>query len=331
LKNSICLLLGAAAVACAHAAPTWTVAEHIRLGGEPRWDYLLVDSAAQRLYVAHGNRIDVVDTRSNHPAGAVEGLAGVHGIAVARDLGLGFATSGQAGTVAVFMLSTLQVAATIQAGANPDAIVYDPASHRVLAFNGKSHDVTVIDARAARVVATVPVGGKPEFAQLDARHHAWFNVEDTSELVEFDPAAAQVVGRHSLAPCDSPSGLAIDATATHLFSVCENALMAVADLQGRMIGQPAIGHGADGVAWLDGYAYSANGRDGTLTQVGETAPGRFETLATFPTATGARTIAADPATHRLYLPTASFAAAASGARPAGIPGSFEVLVMATKP
>ena len=330
LEKTLTALLLAASAAASAAPPAWSVVDHIPIGGEPRWDYLLADAATARLYVSHGDRVEVIDTRGKRVVGAVEGLAGVHGIALAPELGLGFATSGRGDSVAVFTLATLKVAAVIKAGGNPDAIVYDPASQRVLAFNGKSHDVSVIDARAGRVVATVPVGGKPEFAQLDARHHAWFNVEDTSELVEFDPAAARIVGRHPLAPCDSPSGLATDGT-SRLVAVCDNAMMAVVDAQGRLLAHPAIGHGPDGVAWLDGHAFSANGRDGTVSEVAETAPGRFETVATFPTAPGARTIAADPATHRLYLPTAKFAPAPAGQRASGVAGTFEVLVLAHRP
>ncbi len=307
------------------AAPSLKEIDRIRIGGEGRWDYLAVDSAAQRLYVSHGTQTEVIDTRANRLVGTIPDTAGVHGIAIATDLGLGFVSDGKADAVTVFDLATLQTRATIAVGRNPDAILYDAASHRVLTFNGKSQDVSVIDARLGTVVATVPVGGKPEFAQAGKDGLVWFNVEDTNEMAVFDPVRAAVVRRVALRPCDSPSGLAVDERGRH-YAVCENRQMVVVGDDGKVLGRAPIGAGADGVAWLDGAAWSANGEDGTLSAVRETAPGRFRTVETIRSAAGARTIAADPATHRLYLPTADLQPAAAGGRRTGVPGSFQVLV-----
>jgi len=211
-------------------------------------------------------------------------------------------------------------------GSNPDAILYDPARRRVMTFNGKSQDVTLIDADTAKVVATVPVGGKPEFAQAGANGEVWFNVEDTHEIAVLDPRAARIVRRVALAPCDSPTGLAVDER-QRLYAVCANRQMVVIGADAKVLGRAPFGAGADGVAWLDGAAWSANGQDGTISVVRETAPGRFEALATLATEAGARTIAADPATHRLYLPTATLQPPAQpGERRAAAPGTFHVLV-----
>ena len=311
------------------AAPSLEEVDRIHIGGEARWDYLSVDSAAHRLYLSHGTQTEVIDTRTDKPVGTIADTPGVHGIAIAADLGLGFISDGKADRVTVFELATLKTRAPIAVGGNPDAILYDPASHRVMTFNGRTKDVTLIDAVRGTVVATVPVGGKPEFAQPGDAGLVWFNVEDTNEMAVLDPAQAKLVRRVSLAPCESPSGLAVD-DRQRLYAVCENRQMVVVSSDGKIAGRAAIGAGPDGVAWLDGAAWSANGQDGTISVVRETAPGRFDTTATIPSAAGARTIAADPATHRLYLPAADLQPAVAGARRVGVPGSFHVLVFQTR-
>ncbi len=321
------LALQLASLATAAAAvPSLKEVARIHIGGEARWDYLVVDSAHHRLYVSHASRTEVIDTLTDRLVGTIPDTAGVHGIAIAQDLGLGFISDGKADTVTVFQLATLKTVSTIKVGSNPDAILYDPASARVMTFNGKSNDVTIIDAAHGTVVATLSVGGKPEFAQLGEGGNVWFNIEDTSEMAVLDPKAGKLLRRQSLAPCDSPSGLAVD-DRQRLYAVCENKQMVVVEPAGKVIGRAPIGGGSDGVAWLDGAAYGANGQDGTISVVRETAPGRVETVETIPTAAGARTIAADPATHRLYLPTADLLPAKAGERRAGVPDSFYVLVL----
>jgi len=316
--------------ASAAAAPK--IVATIALPDPVRWDYVSVDAAAHRLYVAHRERVDVIDTRDDKPVLQLAPTPGVHGAAPASDLNRVFTSNGADGAVGVFDATTGMLLQTIKAGKNPDAIVYEPATHRVFAFNGGSSDVTVIDARSLKVLATVPAPGAPEFAVVDGRGRVYFNVEDKSELAVLDAQALKIERHYSLAPCEEPSGLAIDPKG-RLYSVCRNGVMVVSDpAQGRLIGQAAIGSGPDGVAWLDGKAYSANGRDGTLSVVAEAADGRFETIATVPTAQGARTIAADPDEHRLFSPTADFkpqpaSGAAKSSRPEAITGTFRVLVL----
>ena len=316
--------------ASALAAPQ--VVATIALPDPARWDYVSVDPGAHRLYVAHRERVDVIDTRDNKPVLQLSPTPGVHGAAAASDLNRVFTSNGADGTVGVFDATTGKLLQTLMAGKKPDAIVYEPVTHHVFAFNGDSSDVTVIDARTLKVLAPIPAPGSPEFAAVDGHGRVYFNIEDKGEVAVLDAQTLKIERHYSLAPCEEPSGLAIDPKG-RLYSVCRNGVMVVSDpMQGRVIGQAPIGQGPDGVAWMDGKAYSANGRDGTVSVVGETTDGRFETVATVPTAKGARTIAADPGEHLLFSPTADFkpqpaSGAAKSNRPEAIAGTFRVLVL----
>ncbi|MDB5954006.1 MAG: hypothetical protein JWP60_614 [Ramlibacter sp.] len=323
------LLLGS--TLAAHSAPESIVS--IPLPGAVRWDYVSVDPQAHRLYIAHQDRVEVVDVRSRKAVLQLAPAPGVHGAAVAKELNRVFTSDGAADEVGVFDLNTGRPTGTVKVGRRPDAIVYDPSSGRVFTFNGGSNDVTAIDAKSLKVVAaSIPAGGTPEYAVSDGKGHVYFNIEDKSELAVMDTRSLAVTRRFSLAPCEEPSGLAIDAR-QRLYSVCRNKVMVISDPStGRVIGQADIGAGADGVAWMDGKAFSANGRDGTISVVAEVAPGQFRTVETLPTARGARTVAADSVLHELYTPTADFKpdsaqAAQTPHRPEAIPGSFRVLVI----
>jgi YVTN family beta-propeller protein len=310
----------------ASSAPSVEVVARVAIPGAANWDYLHLDSAAHRLYLAHGTQTEVIDTATNRRVGAVADTPGVRAIAVAADLGLGYTSNGKANTVTVFDLATLANKASIAVGNGPDAVVYDPAHQRVLVFNTRSHDVSVIDAKAGTVLATVPVGGEPETAALGAGGLVYFNVENTHEVVVFDPEAMAVVRRHSLRPCDRPTGLAID-TDERVYSVCRNGVMTVIGSDGRMLGGARIGRGSDGVAILGDFIYSADGADGTLTVVAKDAGGGYESVAQVPTTYGSRTMAADPATRRLYLPTATFKPAEAGMRRQPVPESLSIWVL----
>src|SRR5271168_5611280 len=301
------LLVLAAAVALA-APPAYKVIDKIKIGGATRWDYAYVDSANHRLYVSHGTQTEVVDTSTYKLSGTIPDTKGVHGIAIANDLGRGFTSDGTDNDVTVFDLKTLKVLSKIKTGQNPDSIIYEPVSKRVFTFNGRSKDSTAIDAKTGDVItASIPVGGKPEFAQVDGKGHIFANIEDTNEIVTIDAKNALVSKRYSIAPCDGPSGLAIDPKKLLLYSVCGNNMMIVSDpATGKVLATPAIGSGPDGVAFDDGYAFSANGRDGNITMIGETSPGKYEPVATITTMNGARTIASDQKAHKLYLPSAEY-------------------------
>jgi YVTN family beta-propeller protein len=324
------ILLLAAAVTAMAAPPAYKVIAKIKIGGGVRWDYAYLDSANHRLYVSHGTQTEVIDTATDKLIGTIPDTKGVHGIAIANDLNKGFTSDGADNDVTVFDPKTLKVLSKVKTGQNPDAIIYESVSKRVFTFNGRSSDSTAIDAKTGNVItASIPVGGKPEFAQVDGKGNIYVNIEDKNEIIQVDARNALVAKRYSIAPCDGPSGMAIDPKRNVLYSVCGNKMMIVSDpATGRVIATPAIGAGADGVAYDDGYAFSANGRDGNITMVGETAPGKFEPVATIPTTRGARTIAADQKAHKLYLPAAEYGPATEGKKgPQPIPDSFQIIVV----
>ena len=331
MKTSLLLVLASVALA---APPSYKVVSKIKIGGAGRWDYSYSDTANHRLYISHGTQTEVVDTATDKLVGTIAGTNGVHGIAIANDLGRGYASDGGDNDVTVFDLKTLKILSKVKTGQNPDAIIYEPVSHRVFTFNGRSADSTAIDAATGNVVAaSIPVGGKPEFAQIDGKGHIYVNIEDKNEIIEVDAKNALVAKRYSIAPCEGPSGLAIDPKG-RLYSVCENKLMIVSDpASGKVLATVPIGGGTDGVAFDDGYAFSANGADGTITMVGETSPGKFEAVATIPTQRLGRTIAADQKAHKLYVPAAEYGPApppssdGKKGRPPVLPDSFEILVV----
>src|SRR5580658_3221825 len=322
MKCLLCLVLAMAAIA---APPAYKVTGKIKIGGPGRWDYVYVDSANNRLYVSHATQTEVIDTKTEKVVGTIRGTGGVHGIAIANDLNRGFTSDGTDNDVTIFDLQTLKVLSKVKTGQNPDSIIYEPVTHRVFTFNGRSGDSTAIDAKTGDVItASIPVGGKPEFAQVDGKGHVYANIEDKNEIIEIDAKNALVSKRYSIAPCDGPSGLAIDPKKLLLYSVCGNKMMIVSNpATGQVVATPAIGSGVDGVAFDDGYAFSANGGDGTITMIDD----KFQVVATIPTQRGARTIASDQKAHKLYLPAAEYGPAPEKGRPAALPDSFQIVVV----
>jgi DNA-binding beta-propeller fold protein YncE len=334
---SLWMPMALASSAALAAPPDYRITAQVPVAGSTRWDYVFVDQGAHRAYIAHGMQTDVINTTDDTVVGRLADTHGVHGIAVARELGLVFTSDGADNEIGVYDLATQKRLRSIKTGTNPDAIVYEPVSKRVITFNGRSQDATVADAKTGAIVAaSIPVGGKPEFAVVDGHGLVYFNIESTAEVGILDATSGQMVGRYSIAPCDSPTGLDADSRG-RLYSVCGNGLMVVSDPAVRkVVGQAPIGGGPDGVVWLDGYAISANGRDGTASVIGEVSPGRFEPVATVPVARGARTIGADRSSHKLYLPTADFGppapaeAGKKAGRPEAVPGSFKVIVISAQ-
>ena len=317
------------------AAPGYHLVKTYKLGGDGGWDYLTFDSASNRLYISRSTHVIVIDADSGQPAGDIPDTPGVHGIALAPEFGRGFVSNGREGTVSVFDLSSLKVLNKIKVGENPDAILYDPASKRVFTFNGRSNDVTAIDAAKGEVVGTIKVDGKPEFAASDAKGEIFVNIEDKSEIMALDPTKLEVKARWPLAPCEEPSGLAIDRKNRRLFSGCSNKMMAVVDADsGKVIATPAIGGGVDANAFdpESGLAFASCG-EGVLTVVHEDSADKFSVAENVPTKRGARTMALDPVKHRIFLVTAEFGpppaptAEQPHPRPAILPDSFVVLVV----
>jgi hypothetical protein len=295
------------------AAPSYHVVRSIPLGGSGRWDYITLDSVKHRLFIARQTRVMVVDPESGKLLGEIPGLDGAHGVALDYATGHGFATSGRDGSVTMFDLGTLRVLRRTPADAGADAVLYDPASRRVFTFNGAAHSSSVVDPRSGTPVGNIPLGGKPEFGVADGRGRVFVNLEDKAQLVEIDPVAMRVLRRWPLAPCEEPTGLAIDPVHHLLFSGCHNRLMIISDaVRGRMIAHVPIGAGVDAGAFDPStqLAFASNG-EGTITVVHEDSPTRFHVVATAATKPGARTMALDQRRHRLYTVTSPVADAFS--------------------
>jgi DNA-binding beta-propeller fold protein YncE len=301
----------------------------IPLGGDEGWDYIAVDSSARRIYVSHGSHVAVLDADTNAVVGDIPDTQGVHGIAIASDLGRGFTSNGRANTVTIFDLKTLKVLGTVKTGNNPDAIVYEPATKRVFTMNGRSGDTTAINAADGTVAGTLALGGKPEFAVADGKGTIYVNLEDKSELVHFDAQKMTLLHRWPMAPCEEPSGLAADWKSRRLFAGCGNKLMAVINADtGKVVATPAIGDGVDanGFDPDTNFAFASTG-DGNLTIVHEDSPDKYTVVMNLPTKKSARTMALDEKTHKVFLPAAEFDAPAAGERRGKMKaGSFVVLV-----
>jgi len=304
------------------------VAKSIPIPGDTGWDYLAVDSANRRVYVSRGTHVVVLDADSQAIVGDIPDTQGVHGIAIAADLGRGFVSNGRANTVTIFDIKTFKTIATVNVGTNPDAIMYDAVTKRVFAFNGRSKDATVINATDGSVAGTIPLGGKPEFAAADGKGAVYVNIEDTSEVVHLDAKDLKVLHRWPLKPCDEPSGLAMDLKSRRIFSGCGNKMMAVVDADsGKVITTVPIGQGVDANAFdpETQLAFSSNG-EGTLTVIHEDSPDKFTVVENVPTKRSARTMGIDLKTHNIFLPAADFDPPAAGEqRPKMKPGSFVLL------
>jgi len=319
----------------------YVVTDHWQIGGVGGWDYVTIDAPRHRLFVTRGDRVDVVDVGSGKVMGSIGSVSGAHGVALAPDLKRGFVSNGRGNSVTEFDYDTLAVLRTVPVpGANPDAILYEPVARRLYTFNGKSTDVTVFDATSLTVAAKIPVPGKPEFAQTDGKGHVFLNIEtEPGQLVRIDTAKLAVDATWPLAGCNSPSGLAIDRAHGRLFSVCDDKVMAVTDAaNGKAVARVTIGNGPDAAEFdaARGLVFSSNGQDGTLSVVRQDSADKYSVVATVPTQKGARTMAFDPTSRRIYLVTAEFGptpaptADAPRSRPPMIPDTFTVLVAAPR-
>ncbi len=311
--------------------------KEIAIGGEGGWDYLSVDSASHRLYVAHATKVVVIDTSGDVVVGEVADTPGVHGFAVAPELGRGFSSNGRENKASIVDLKTLQTLARVDTGQNPDAILYEPGRNEVYTFNGRGQSATVFEAATGKVVATIPVGGKPEFAQADpAAGRVFFNLEDKSEVIALDTKTHEILNRWPIAPGEEATGLAIDLVHHRLILGCSNEKMVIMDsTTGRVVGSVAAGKGIDATAFDPGtqLAFASAGGSGTVTIAHEDTPDKFTVVQTLATEPSARTMALDPATHKIYLASAQFEAPVSPPpagggrqRPKMIPGTFKVLV-----
>lgn len=330
-----------AVVFSSHAASPaqYQLKQKFTLGGDGGWDYLTYDAEGKRLFISRATRVQVVDPEKGTVIAEIPNTPGVHGIALAQDLGKGFTSNGRENTVTVFDLKTLKEVARIKldGAENPDAIVYDEASKRVLTFNGRSKNATLIDATNNTVAGTVALDGKPEFGAADGTGMVYVNIEDKSELSAIDAKQGKLVSTWPLTGCEEPSGLAIDRKNHRLFSGCGNKVMAITNFDtGKVVTTVPIGSGVDanGFDAKEANAFSSNG-EGTLTVVHEESPDKFSVVQNAPTLRGARTMALNPNNHEVYLVTAEFdeqppAEGQTRPRRTMKPGSFTLLVMSKK-
>jgi YVTN family beta-propeller protein len=314
-KHAFYFLLVAFTIS-AWAADSYQITKKIPIPGQGSWDYLTVDEGARRLYVSHGTQVEVLDLDSGAIVGKIENTQGVHGIAIAPDLGRGFVSDGQSSTVTIFDLKTLKMIADVPTGKKPDAIIYDPATSRVFAFNGGSNSATVIEAKDGKVAGTIDLGGGPEFAAADGNGYVYNNLEDESLVLKINSRTLKVEQRWPTAPCASPSSMAIDPANRRLFLGCRSKVMAVMNADtGQVITALPIGDHVDATAFdvETRLIFNSNG-EGTVTVIRQDSPDKYSVVETVKTLPRAKTSALDPKTHRLFLSTAES-------------GQFEVLVM----
>lgn len=335
MKKIVLLLLSIVSISNCYGQD-YKLSKKINIPGDEGWDYLAVDDVNQHLFVSHGSVVNVVDLKSNKAITTIPDTKGVHGIAVANDLNKAFISNGKDNSISIIDLKTFELIEKVKIdGIKPDAILYDKFSGKVFAYNALSNDATVLDAKTNKVIKTIALGGKPEFSVTNTKGLIYVNIEDKNEIKTINATTLEVVNTWSIAPGDEPSGLAIDLKTNRLFSVCSNKLMIVVDaLNGKIVATLPIGDGCDGVTFdaKMNLVFSSNG-EGTITVVKEDNASTFTVLKTIKTQKGARTIALNPTTSQLYLPTPKFGIkpepTAENPKPRAsiIPNSFAVLVV----
>jgi len=333
MKRIFALILAAATMVAIPAAAqkSYKLADRVKLGGEGGWDYLTYDSGANRLFITRGTHVMVVDAKTLKPTGDITDLQGVHGVALAPELGHGFITSGGDNMLVIFDLKTLKVLDKVKVGERPDAVLYDASAKRVYTFNAKTQDSTLVDAATGNVVGTVPLGGKPETGVADGKGNVYVNIEDRSEIARIDTAKLTVAEHYPMAGCDEPSALAIDVAHRRLFAGCGSKVMAVVDPDaGKLVTTVDIGSGVDAGAFnpKTQQIFMSCG-EGVLTVIHEDSPNKYSVVQSVPTVKRARTMALDAASSIVYSVTAQFdpAPPPAGQRPKMIADTFELLVI----
>jgi len=326
------ILLNAAA-----AEQSYKFVSEIPIGGEGGWDILNVDSASHRLYLSHATKVVVVDLEKNAVLGEIADTPGVHAFIAVPELKRGFSSNGKENKSSMVDLTTLKTVAKVDTGEGPDAIAYEPKRGDVYVFNHRGNSVTVIEAKSAKVVSTIELGGSPEFGVGDSEAgRIYCNLEDKSEVVAIDTAKHEVVARWPLAPGKAPTGLALDAAHHRLFAACNNKMMVMLNAEtGKVVATVPIGSGTDGCAFDEKtrLAFASCG-EGVTTIAKEETPEKLEVVQTLKTEPRARTMALDPRTHRIYLPTAQFQPApsispgVSPGPPVIVPNTLKLLVYA---
>jgi YVTN family beta-propeller protein len=309
MKKSLFVIasIGILSASAFAANPHYQIVQRFSLGAATKWDFTAIDEARHRLFVTRGDHVDVVELPSGKIAGTIPDTHGVHGVAFAQELRLGFTSNGKGNSVTVFNLDTLKPVDEIKiTGSNPDALLYEPTVQKLFVFNGKSANFDVIDAKTLKVIDTVEVTGKPEFAVADGRGKIYLNIEDNAGINVIDVASNKVIAKWQLEKCEEPSGLAIDAKNSRLFSSCANGLMAVTDANsGKRVTQFPIGEHPDAVIYdADTHTVltSGGGGTGTLTVAHQDNADHYTVLAQVVTEKGAKTMAMTAKEKTVYLP-----------------------------
>jgi YVTN family beta-propeller protein len=328
------LAMGMAYPCSAQTAPEYRTVKTVALGAPDRWDYVVFDPGSGRVFVAHGDEVTVVDGSSGEIAGHVKGFHGItHGIAVVKASNRGYTDEGEAGKAASFNLKTFAVEKRIQAAEGADAIAFDPVSNHVFIINGDAGTITVIDPKTDAALTTITVGGKLEYAVPGENGKLFVNGADKRELVSIDTSNNSIGARWPVPECESPHGLAIDASSHRLFVSCLNQRLFVLDSQnGHIVGSVSIGSGSDAVAFdpKRKLVFSSNGKDGNISVIDAKNPASYASLGSIKTSISARTMSIDPATGRLYLASADIepnAPPAKNGRIPTVPGSLKLLFL----
>jgi YVTN family beta-propeller protein len=313
--------------AAGQSPPHFGVIAKWKVGGDGGWDYLTADPVGHRLYISRGTHVMVVSTDTGAVVGDIPDTAGVHGIAIDAHLHKGFTSNGRDASVTVFDTHTLKTLGKITVGQGPDGILYDPGLDRVITMNGQGRNITVIDPNSQSVVGSVALDGRPEAAVSDGKT-LFVNIEDKSEIQHVDVKGLRSLGTWSIAPGEGPSGLAIDARRHLLFATCDAKFVVVDSSTGKVMGTPKLGDGPDAADFDPklGIAFGSCG-DGTLTLLTRGSNGKYDVSTSVPTAPGARTMALDTRTHRVYLSSAEYQPGSTGRRRPMVPGSFTIVVV----
>lgn len=329
-RTALFLTVAAAATLAAQSSSSYRITHMFMTGGDGSWDYVVPDPPNHRIFIGRQDRVMVVDENDGKLLGAVTGIKGAHGTAIAAPAGHGFATSGNDESVVMFDLKTFQTLGRIPAAEDADAVIYDASSNRVFTFNGDAHSSTVIDPKAGTRITNLPLGGKPEYGASAGDGKVYANLTDTSEIVEIDAKTATVSRRWSTGTCKQPVSMALDTGHHRLFSGCRSGVMAVSDYQnGKVVATIPIGMGVDGAGYdaasANAFASNANG---TLTVIHQDSPDQYHVLETVQTPQGSRNMGLDATNHKIFLAAGKFGPVPAGGRRGQVlPGTFEVLVI----
>jgi len=333
------LALGADCTTASHVAaqpvPAYAVTKAVPLGAPDRWDYVVFDPASHRVYVAHVDRVSVVDGRDGKILGEIKGIAGgTHGIGISTATNQGFTDDGKAGLAVAFDLKTLAVKTTIAVQPDADAIAFDRASGHVFVIEGDPHKITVIDPKTDKVIATIDGGGGLEYAVSDNRGHLYVNGAAKREIVRIDTRTNVVDATWPIPNCAAPHGMAIDMAAHRVFTSCVNGVLTVVDTDnGAVVATVPIGRGTDAAAFdpKRKLVFSSNGIDGTLSVIAEKDANTFVPVATIKTAITGRTMSIDPETGRIYIAAGDIDPNPAPGRPRLVPGSLKLLFVDPTP